>query len=75
MVSAQRLIRFIDVGSDVRRPPLVGMNFLHEPASRPRRTKLKVSSAASLVNLCDRIKPSPTAAFHCMSSRRLDCQR
>ena len=30
MVSAQRLLRFIDVGSDVRRPPLVGMSFLHE---------------------------------------------
>jgi hypothetical protein len=79
MVSAQRLIRFIDVGSDVRRPPLVGKVFYTNeelrPACRPRRTKSKVSSAASLVNLCDRIKPSPAAAFHCMSSRRLDCQR
>jgi hypothetical protein len=30
MVSAQRLLRFIDIGSDVRRPPLVGMSFLHD---------------------------------------------
>jgi hypothetical protein len=29
MVSAQRLLRLIEVGSDVRRPPLVGLNFLN----------------------------------------------
>jgi hypothetical protein len=40
MVSAQRLIRFIDVGSDLRRPPLVGMSFLHE-----RRVVTRMSPA------------------------------
>jgi hypothetical protein len=30
MVSAQHIIRLIDTGGEVRRPPLVGMNFLHE---------------------------------------------
>jgi hypothetical protein len=30
MVSARRILRFIDVGSEVRRRPLVGMDFLHE---------------------------------------------
>jgi hypothetical protein len=30
MVSAQRILRFIDVHSEVRRPPLVGMQFFHE---------------------------------------------
>jgi hypothetical protein len=31
MVSAQHIIRSIDAGNEVRRRPLVGMNFLHEP--------------------------------------------
>ncbi len=31
MVSTQHIIRFTDAGSELRRPPLVGMNFLHEP--------------------------------------------
>jgi hypothetical protein len=30
MVSTQHILRFIDAGSEPRRPPLVGMNFLHE---------------------------------------------
>src|ERR1700722_10407230 len=30
MVSAQSILRFIDVKSETRRPPLVGMIFLHE---------------------------------------------
>jgi hypothetical protein len=41
MISAQRLIRFIDVGSDVRRAPLVGMSFLHE-----RRVATRMSPAS-----------------------------
>jgi hypothetical protein len=31
MVSAQHIIRFIDADSEARRPPLIGLNFLHEP--------------------------------------------
>jgi hypothetical protein len=31
MVSTQHILRFIDADSEVRRPPLVGMQFLHEP--------------------------------------------
>ena len=30
MMSAQRILRFIDLNSEVRRPPLVGMRFLRE---------------------------------------------
>jgi hypothetical protein len=30
MVSAQRILRFIDVNNEVRRPPLVGTKFLRE---------------------------------------------
>jgi hypothetical protein len=30
MVSTQHILRFIDAASEVRRPPLVGMKFLHE---------------------------------------------
>jgi hypothetical protein len=39
MVSAQRFIRTIDVLAEVRRPPLVGLRFLHE-----RRGATHVSS-------------------------------
>jgi hypothetical protein len=31
MVSTQHILRLIDADSEVRRPPLVGMQFLHEP--------------------------------------------
>jgi hypothetical protein len=31
MVSTQHILRFIDADSEVRRLPLVGMEFLHEP--------------------------------------------
>ena len=31
MASKQHILRFIDAGSEIRRPPLVGMQFLHEP--------------------------------------------
>jgi hypothetical protein len=31
MVSTQHILRFIDADREVRRPPLVGMEFLHEP--------------------------------------------
>jgi hypothetical protein len=31
MVSTQQIIRLIDTSCELRRPPLVGMNFLHEP--------------------------------------------
>jgi hypothetical protein len=34
MVSAQYILRFIDADREVRRRPLVGMNFLHEHAIR-----------------------------------------
>jgi hypothetical protein len=30
MVSAQRVFRFIDIGGEPRRPPLLGKNFLYE---------------------------------------------
>jgi hypothetical protein len=30
MVSTQHILRFIDAGREVRRSPLVGMDFLHE---------------------------------------------
>ena len=35
MASKQHILRFIDAGSEIRRAPLVGMQFLHEPAVRP----------------------------------------
>jgi hypothetical protein len=36
MVSAQHILRFIDAGREIRRPPLIGMDFLykHRDATR-----------------------------------------
>jgi hypothetical protein len=39
--STQRILRFIDAGREVRGPPSVGMNFLHE-----RRVTTRISPAA-----------------------------
>jgi hypothetical protein len=36
MITARRILRFIDVGNEVRRRPLVGMEFLHEPGIMAR---------------------------------------
>ena len=54
MASKQHILRFIDAGGEVRRPPLVGMQFLHETAvgtsdvlsARPR---LKAKDLISLL--------------------------
>ena len=35
MASKQHILRFIDASSKIRRAPLVGMQFLHEPPVRP----------------------------------------
>jgi hypothetical protein len=52
MVSAQYILRFIDAGREVRRRPLVGMNFLHEHATRLSPTPQR---ARGLINfLVDR---------------------
>jgi hypothetical protein len=42
MVSAQHILRFIDIGGEPRRPPLVGRNFLHE-----RRVAARISPGSS----------------------------
>ena len=54
MASKQHLSRFIDARSEVRRPPLVGMQFLHEPAMRApdflgARPRLKAKDLISLL--------------------------
>ena len=54
MASKQHILRLIDAGGEIRRPPLVGMQFLHEPAvgapdflgARPR---LKAKDLISLL--------------------------
>jgi hypothetical protein len=52
MVSAHKLLHLIDTGREVRRLPLVGMHFLHQPrlATReslaPRRANLIVDRFA-----------------------------
>ena len=36
MASKQHILRLIDAGGEVRRAPLVGVQFLHEPAVKIR---------------------------------------
>ena len=54
MASKQHILSFIDAGSEIRRAPLVGMQFLHEPAvSAPNllgaRPRLKTKDLISLL--------------------------
>ena len=54
MASKQHILRFIDAGSKIRRAPLVGMQFLHEPAVGPpnflgARTRLKAKDLIGLL--------------------------
>ena len=54
MASKQHILRFIDASSEIRRPPLVGMQFLHEPAVSPpdfvrARSRLKAKDLVSLL--------------------------
>jgi hypothetical protein len=60
MVSARHILRFIDIGGEPRRPPLVGRNFLHE-----RRVAARISPASSqglLGRFVDQfVKPQQTA--------------
>ena len=54
MASKQHILRFIDAGGEVRRPPLVGMQFLHEtavgtPDVLGTRSRLKAKDLISLL--------------------------
>ena len=54
MASKQHILRFIDAGGKIRRPPLVGMQFLHEPAMGPSnflgtRARLKAKDLIGLL--------------------------
>jgi hypothetical protein len=63
MVSAQRILRFIDIGREPRREPLVGKNFLHE-----RRVASRISPAPSkglIGRFVDQFVKSQQAAPRC----------
>jgi hypothetical protein len=49
MVSTQHILRFIDADSEVRRPPLVGMQFLHEPREAGLRRAQSSHKARGLI--------------------------
>ncbi len=54
MASKQHILRFIDAGSKIRRSPLVGMQFHHEPTVGPpdfvsARTRLKAKNLIGLL--------------------------
>jgi hypothetical protein len=50
MLSTQHILRFIDSGRGVRRPPLVGMKFLHERRIPARISPNTVLTPKHLVN-------------------------
>jgi hypothetical protein len=71
MVSAQYIFQFIDRSDEARRPPLVGMDFLHE-----RRVMTRISPAAQraggLINfLVDRFAGSPRSIPRCTVALRV----
>jgi hypothetical protein len=66
MVSAQRILRFIDIGGEPRKPPLVGKNFLHE-----RRVVSRISPAPSkglISRFVDQFVRSQQTAPRCIAA-------
>jgi hypothetical protein len=64
MVSAQHILRFIDIGGEPRRPPLLGKNFLHE-----RRVAARIPPAQSqglISRFVDQLVRSQQTAPRCM---------
>ena len=60
----QNLFGFIDAGRQIRRTPVVGMQFLHERAMRPHHvvTRRSFPKAEDLVRLIlGQVRPAPAA--------------
>jgi hypothetical protein len=69
MVSAQYILRFIDAGRAARRPPLVGMEFLHEPRVA---TRLPAAPRRVLTNvLVERFARSLPGIARCVVALRV----
>jgi hypothetical protein len=77
MVSAQHILRSIDAGREVRRPPLIGMDFLYKHGKRLKyhRKGQRASSPSSLIGLPDHSGIFPAARSHCASSRHPESRR
>jgi hypothetical protein len=60
MVSTQHILLFIGAGGELRRPPLVGVNFLHERriASRTARSSQKAKLIGLLVGQFAESRPN-----------------
>jgi hypothetical protein len=73
MVSAQQIIRFIDAGSEARRQPLVGMNFLHEPRVevRPRRAQGSHKMSDLIGFLVGHLAATPQTPPRCLVALRV----
>ena len=68
MASKQHILRFIDASSKIRRAPLVGMQFLHEPAVSP----------PNFLGACARLKAKDLISLllrHFSGSRRASAPR
>jgi len=65
MAAEKNVLGFVDAGRKIRRPPLVGMQFLHEgtvsasdvPRARPGLNAKDLISHTPLANLIDPVDP------------------
>jgi hypothetical protein len=65
MVSTQHILRFIDAGREVRRSPLVGMDFLHEHRVATRLSPTSQKARGLIAFLIDRFAGSQRDVPRC----------
>jgi hypothetical protein len=71
MLSAQRILRFLDADSEIRRPPLVGMNFLHERGISTRISPAAQGAKGLIGFLVDKIAGLQQPALRCRVELRV----
>jgi hypothetical protein len=69
MVSAQSILRFIDASREVRRPPLVGMEFLYKHRDPARVTPQKATGLITV--LVDRFAGPQRKVLPCAVALRV----
>jgi hypothetical protein len=71
MVSTQHILRFIDAGREVRRSPLVGMDFLHEHRVVTRLSPTSQKARGLIAFLIDRLAGSQRDVPRCAVALRV----
>jgi hypothetical protein len=70
MVSAQSILRFIDASREVRRPPLVGMDFLYKHRD-PARVPTPQKATGLITVLVDRFAGPQRKVLPCAVALRV----